>query len=149
MLRKQKGRMGFQETLGIEPGFVSAGPIGGPAFPDSEYSPKKEPGQFTDVGDTRPLVTFDTETASTFGGVDYGKYDTTQQMLNDDNLPQRRSQTFTTSYDELRRSNRDEFEHKGSSPAPSMPAPPPARGGSSEGYIHHFTNCLKCELKYN
>lgn len=78
--------------------------------------------------DTRPLQSFDTQTSSqAFQGDEYSKYDTTQQMLNDDNLPQRRSQMFTTSYDELRKSNRDEYEHKIHSPS--------TKSGLPDGYL--------------
>lgn len=39
-------------SLSMEPGFVTAAPIGRPAFPDSEYAVMTDPGpgQFTDVG---------------------------------------------------------------------------------------------------
>jgi len=93
----------------MEPGFVTAAPIVAPAFPESDYG-LQEPRSFTDVGDTRPMTSFDTE-SSNFSAIDYSKYDTTQQMLNDDNLPQKKPQ-FYTSYEELRKQNREEFESR-------------------------------------
>jgi hypothetical protein len=109
--------MGFYGRLSMEPGFVSSAPIGTPAFPSGDFS-DKEAGVFTDVGDTRPISSFDTVT-STFTGYDYGNksYDTTEQMLNDENLPQSRPQSATT-YEALRRQNREEYESKIQSQGP-------------------------------
>jgi len=105
----------------MEPGFVTAAPavVGGPAF-GSDYA-QAEQSCFTDVGDTRPMSSIDIEPSSSFSG-DYGKYDTTHQMLNDDNLPQRRAQSSTT-YDELRRQNRNEYDSKPHSSAPIVSNP--------------------------
>jgi len=112
----------------MEPGFVTASPIVAPAFPGSEFS-DREAGVFTDVGDTRPMSSFDT-VSSTFSGYDYGNksYDTTKEMLDDDNLPAKRMQSLT-SYDDLRKQNRDEYEHRVHSQAPV---------GSFSRYNHDF-----------
>jgi len=145
MLRDKKGRLGFQEGLTLEPGFASTAPVvtGEAAFADSEFGSSGPRGSFTDVGDTRPMASFDTVSSSnSFATADYGKYDTTQQMLNDDNLPTRKSTMYTTSYDELRKQNRDDYErrvHGGGGPMPlrhgeGMPSVPDTRGGGQMAY---------------
>lgn len=118
-------------SLSMEPGFATVAPVGAPAFPNSDLGqPQKS---YSDVGDTRPMQGFDSEGASSNSGYDYNQpssnYDTTHQMLDDQNLPAKRPALATTSYDDLRRQNRIDFEsrqfsrHQPPPPPPSAPAP--------------------------
>jgi len=131
LLRKQKGRMGLQETLSMEPGFATAAPVGAPAFSNSDLA-QSHSHSYSDVGDTQPMSGFD-NASSGFSGYDANQqqstYDTTQQMLDDENLPIKRPQ-FATGYDDLRRQNRIDYEtRQHTSPASSQQSNPSAGGG--------------------
>ncbi|KAG7161209.1 OCIA domain-containing protein 1-like [Homarus americanus] len=94
-LRKRKGRLGFQETLGMEPGFSVA-------FPSSETSSGTETPIFDDH---RPDVRDHNE-----GLHDYERGVTdslTPYTEASSSLPQQH-----TSYQELRRQNREEYINK-------------------------------------
>ncbi|ODM95832.1 OCIA domain-containing protein 1 [Orchesella cincta] len=127
VLRKQKGRMGLSETLSLEPGFATPAPVGAPAFSNSDLT---QSHSYSDVGDTQPMSGFD-NLSSGFSSYDINQqpssYDTTQQMLDDENLPPKRPQ-LSTSYDDLRRQNRVEYETKQHSPASTQQNNPGAGG---------------------
>lgn len=126
----------FKISLSMEPGFATAAPIPAPAFPNSEFSQGSH-GRYSDVGDTQPITGFDSEGHSGFTGLDYNQstYDTTKQMLDDENLPAKRPQTLTT-YDDLRRQNRIDYESRQYNR--NHPAPPPQQSpspaGDAQGY---------------
>lgn len=115
----------------MEPSFSTTAPVGGPAFPNSDFN---RPNVYSDVGDTRPMSSLDSDASNTFSSYDYSQpsnYDTTQQMLDDENLPPKRPQ-FSTTYDDLRRQNRIDYEsrqHRNIS-SPAAPPPDPMQQGS-------------------
>ncbi|CAL8143110.1 unnamed protein product [Orchesella dallaii] len=129
LLRKQKGRMGIQETLSMEPGFATPAPVGAPAFSNSDLT---QSHSYSDVGDTQPMSGFD-NASSGYNSYDISQqqpsYDTTHQMLDDENLPQKRPQS-ATSYDDLRRQNRIDYEtRQHTSPVSTQQSNPSASGG--------------------
>lgn len=128
----------FLSSFSMEPGFATVAPVGAPAFPNSDFN-QSSSNVYSDVGDTRPMTGFDSDVSSGVTGYDYSQtspsnYDTTQQMLNDENLPPKRVQSLTT-YDDLRRQNRIDYEsrqHNRYQPLPPTVAPESSRG-SVEG----------------
>jgi len=107
-LRRQRGRGGggvFQESLTMQdPSLVMSGSSSFRSQTPNDDAAETS-AQFTDVGDTRPMNAFDSDT-SVFGAMDYHENET---QMTEDTLPPKPPQFFT-SYDNLRKQNREGYE---------------------------------------
>jgi hypothetical protein len=122
-LRKRKGLPsrgdwgGGGEGLSF-PSFMPTSGASEPSSGGSEYSQNStadsESNFRTDVGDTRPLDSFDVRSSS----------QRDRDVVMEEDIPIQPA-TKMTSYDELRRTNRDEFYRARSGPSPAPAAPPP------------------------
>jgi len=102
----------------MEPGFSPPTPIVGTvAFPEDNSSEDAQ-NHFTEISESRPLQSFDNEATIYAGGDVRSNYDTTEQMMSDSNLPEKRIMSSVT-YDDLRKQNRDEYRIKSLGPGPS------------------------------
>jgi len=95
--RKRGGRGALQEVFSLQEPMLSSASA-------SVEENSSETTQFTDVGDTRPMSAFDSE-SSIFSGVDYAENET---QMKQDTLPSKPQQF--TDYDTLRKANRDSYE---------------------------------------
>jgi len=119
MIRKNKAggsTIGFSEALSLEPSFST---VTGTTYTGDISEPRTlDSNLFTDVGDSRPMESFDSNPEH------YPKaFENEQQM--ETKLPPK-SSTYLTSYDELRKQNREDYDrrlHPSQYESPTRPTP--------------------------